>query len=59
VNQVISKRFVQRICCCLTKRGAHLLLQVRTQALNTDLRATFEHWYPAMTSTDVSQALAA
>jgi hypothetical protein len=59
VNQVISKRFVKQQQMRWTKRGAHLLLQVRTQALNTDLRATFEHWYPAMTSTDVSQALAA
>jgi len=26
----------------------HLLLQVRTQALNNDLRATFSRWYPEM-----------
>ena len=25
-----------------------LLLQVRTQVLNDDLRATFERWYPGM-----------
>ena len=31
-----------------TQRGAHLLLQVRTQALNDDLRATFGRWYPGM-----------
>jgi hypothetical protein len=36
-----------------TKRGAHLLLQVRAQVLNNDLRATFERWYPAIGSTDV------
>jgi hypothetical protein len=42
-----------------TKRGAHLLLQVRVQVLNDDLRATFERWYPAIASTDVSAALAA
>ena len=36
-----------------TKQGAHLLLQVRTQVLNDDLRGTFERWYPAMTKTDV------
>ena len=28
--------------------GAHLLLQVRTQGLNDDLRATFKRWYPGM-----------
>jgi hypothetical protein len=27
--------------------------------LNEDLQSTFERWYPAMTSTDVSAALAA
>jgi hypothetical protein len=27
---------------------AHLLLQVRVQALNDDLHATFERWYPAL-----------
>jgi len=31
-----------------TERGAHLLLQVWTQALNDDLRATFERRYPGM-----------
>jgi hypothetical protein len=30
------------------ERGAHLLLQVRTQVLNEDLRATFHRWYPGM-----------
>jgi hypothetical protein len=31
-----------------TQRGAHLLLQVRTQALNDDLDAPFGRWYPGM-----------
>jgi hypothetical protein len=59
VNQVISKRMVKKQQMRWTKKSAHLLLQVRTQVLNEDLRPTFERWYPAMTSTDVSQALAA
>jgi hypothetical protein len=59
VKQVISKRFVKKQQMRWTKKGAHLLLQVRTQALNEELRATFERWYPVMTSTDVSAALAA
>jgi hypothetical protein len=59
VNQMISKRFVKKQQMRWTKKGAHLLLQVRAQVLNEDLRATFERWYPVMTSTDVSQALAA
>jgi hypothetical protein len=48
VNQVISKRMVKKQQMCWTERGAHLLLQVRTQVLNDDLRATFERWYPGL-----------
>jgi hypothetical protein len=59
VIQVISKRFVKKQQMRWTKRGAHFLLQVRAQVLNEDLRPTFERWYPTMTSTDVSSALAA
>ncbi len=59
VNQMISKRFVKKQQMRWTKQGAHLLLQVRAQVLNADLRLTFARWYPAMTSTDVSAALAA
>jgi hypothetical protein len=34
-----------------TQRGAHLLLQTRTQVLNDDdLRKTFCRWYPGMKS---------
>ena len=46
VNQVISKRFVKKQQMRWTPRGAHLLLQVRTQVLNDELRASFERWYP-------------
>jgi hypothetical protein len=31
-------------------RGAHLLLQVRTRALNDDLAADFRRWYPDLTT---------
>jgi hypothetical protein len=58
VNQLISKRFVKKQQMRWTKKGAHLLLQVRAQVLNEDLRPTFERWYGAMPSTDVSAALA-
>jgi hypothetical protein len=47
-NQVVSRRMVKQQQMRWTQRGAHLLLQVRTQALNDDLRATFGRWYPAM-----------
>jgi transposase-like protein len=48
VNQVISKRFVKKQQMKWTKRGAHLLLQVRTKVLNGELRGMFCRWYPAM-----------
>jgi hypothetical protein len=31
-----------------TKRGAHLLLQIRTRALDGTLRPLFEQWYPGL-----------
>jgi hypothetical protein len=48
VNQVVSKRMVKRQQMRWTKRGAHLLLQIRTRVLNEDLRNTFGRWYPGM-----------
>jgi hypothetical protein len=48
VNQVVSKRMVKKQQMRWTQRGAHLLLQVRTQVLNDDLRPTFERWYPGL-----------
>jgi hypothetical protein len=59
MNQVISKRMVKKQQMRWTKKGAHLLLQVRAQVLNEDLRSTVEPWYWAMPSTNVSAALAA
>jgi hypothetical protein len=52
VNQVVSKRFVKKQQMKWTKRGAHLLLQVRTQVLNDDLRKTFCRRYPGMRESD-------
>jgi hypothetical protein len=54
VNQVISKRMVKKQQMRWTRRGAHLLLQVRTQTLNDDLRDTFCRWYPTMSRTNCS-----
>ncbi len=49
VNQVVSKRMVKKQQMRWSRRGAHLLLQIRTQVLNDDdLRRTFERWYPDM-----------
>jgi hypothetical protein len=48
VNQVVSKRMVKLQQMRWTKRGAHLLLQIRAHVLNNELRSTFQKWYPHM-----------
>ena len=62
VNAVISKRFAKRQQMQWTKRGAHLLLQTRTRALDGTLPPLFERWYPGLANdnaTGNSQAAAA
>jgi hypothetical protein len=56
VNQVISKRFCKKQGQRWTKKGAHLLLQVRTKVLNEELTDTFQRWYPAMRFTAATDA---
>ena len=46
VNYVISKRFVKKQSMQWTKRGAHLLLQVRTAVLNNEWEDVFRKQYP-------------
>jgi hypothetical protein len=46
VNQVVSKRFCKKQQMQWTKRGAHLLLQMRVKTLNQELGAVFRCWYP-------------
>ena len=41
VNQVVSKRMVKKQQMQWSKRGAHLLLQIRTRVLNGEWDATF------------------
>ncbi len=48
VNQIISKRFVKKQQMRWGRRGAHLLLQIRTRVLDDTLTATFQRWYPGM-----------
>ena len=48
VNQVVSKRMVKQQQMQWTEAGAHHLLQVRTKALNDELRETFARRYPGM-----------
>ena len=59
VNQVVSKRMVKKQQMRWTRRGAHLLLQVRTQVLNDDWRDIFCRWYPSMSKTKESDQCAA
>jgi hypothetical protein len=62
VNAVISKRFAKRQQMQWTKRGAHLLLQIRTRALDGELRPLFERWYSGLANDNApgdGQAVAA
>jgi hypothetical protein len=47
VNQVVSKRMAKHQQMGWSQRGAHLLLQIRTRALNGEWENTFRRWYPA------------
>jgi hypothetical protein len=46
VNQIVSKRFAKLQQMQRTKKGAHLLLQTRSQVLDGRLEGTFQKWYP-------------
>jgi hypothetical protein len=46
VNSVVSRRMVKKQQMRWSKRGAHLLLQVRTRVLDAELRNVFHGWYP-------------
>jgi hypothetical protein len=59
INWVVSKRMVKKQQMRWTKRGAHLLLQTRTETLNEQLRDTFCRWYPGMTKVVENLPLAA
>src|SRR3954466_12382346 len=56
VNAVISKQFAKRQQMQWTKRGAHLLLQTRTRALDGTLRPLFERWYPGLVNDNGARA---
>ena len=58
VNQIVSKRFVKKQQMRWSRRGAHLLLQVRTRVLDDTLTATFQRWYPDMETGKPEQELA-
>jgi hypothetical protein len=47
-NQVLRKGFVKAQQMRWSQRGAHRLLQSRTQVLNQELRTRVQQWYPGM-----------
>ena len=55
VNTVVGKRFAKRQQMRWSKRGAHLMLQTRTRALDGTLRTKFEQWYPGLAVTAPDQ----
>ena len=56
VNAVVSKRFAKRQQMQWTRRGAHLLLQTRTRALDGTLRPMFEQWHPGLANDNPASA---
>jgi len=46
INQVVSKRLVKKQQMGWSQRGAHLLLQIKTRALDEEWENTFRRWYP-------------
>jgi hypothetical protein len=48
VNRLIGRRICKSQHMCWSKRGAHLLLQVRCAVLNGDLLAGFRRWFPTI-----------
>ena len=59
MNAVISKRFAKRQQMQWTKRGAHLLLQIRTRTLDGTLRPLFERWYPGLANDNTAATVQA
>ena len=57
VNAVVSKRFAKKQQMQWTRRGAHLLLQTRTRALDGTLRSTFEHWFPGLANDNADRII--
>jgi hypothetical protein len=58
VNQVVSRRFVKKQQMRWTRRGAHLLLQIRTRVLDDTFATTFQRWYSAIGIDEPKQELA-
>jgi hypothetical protein len=46
INQLVAKRMVKKQQMRWTPRGAHLLLQIRANVLNSDLAGALQRWHP-------------
>lgn len=46
VNSLVSKRFCKKQQMQWSKKGAHLLMQIRTAVVNKELQTIFKNWYP-------------
>ena len=55
VNELITKRMVKRQQMRWTRKGAHLLLQLRIKTLNNELKDEFIKWYPEMSKDESSE----
>jgi hypothetical protein len=58
MKTAVSKRFVKKQQMSWSRRGAHLLLQVRTRVLNEEFREKFDEWYPGFNAQSEDQARA-
>jgi len=52
VNELISHRMAKKQQMRWTKKGAHLLLQLRVKTLNDELKETFERWHTDVDMTE-------
>ena len=59
VDELISRRRVKKQHMRWTKKGAHLLLQLRIKTLNHNLRKSFIKWYPKIEQENEALSLAA
>lgn len=56
VTQVVSKRMVKKQQMRWSKKGAHLLLLVRSKVLNEELQPTFPQWHAGFDVEEVEPA---
>ena len=59
VNQVIAKRFAKKQQMQWTRRGVHLLMQLRTRVLDDTLDRDFKRWRNGRQSPSTEARMAA